>query len=105
MKIGNLEIRWVKPLPLKGDDGIDRTGAFAIAEDTTWWVAVHQILNAVEAETVAGARIRVRETNECIAAVGAGEGITLVRRRLLETRAYALSQRKLTEGVPQSAWD
>jgi hypothetical protein len=105
MKIGNLEIRWRKPVALKGDDGIDRTGAFAIAEDTAWWVALHQVLNNVEAETITGARNRVKETNECIAAVGAGEGITLVRRRLMETRAYALAQRAQLEGKgPQGPW-
>lgn len=91
MKLWKLEICWLRPVTLKGDDGVDRSGAFAIAEDTAWWLALQQLLNSIEAETITGARNRVKETNECIAAVGAGEGVALVRRRLLETRAYALA--------------
>lgn len=107
MRIGNLEIHWRGPVTLKGDDGTDRAGAFAVAENTAWWVALHQLLNQIEAETVAGARNRVKKTNECIAAVGAGEGVALVRRRLLETRAYALSQEAQLKqrGAPLGAWD
>lgn len=88
-------------LPPLNDDGVDRTGAFAVAEDTAWWLALHQLLKRIEDETVAGARGKIRDTNECIAAVGAGEGIALVRRRLLETRAYALSQLKDSRIVDQ----
>src|SRR5258708_3513812 len=107
MRIGNLEIRWRGPVTLKGDDGIDRSGVFAVDETTAWWLALLQLLDRIEAETVAGARNRVKETNECIAAVGAGEGVALVRRRLLETRAYALSQdaQLRQRGEPLHAWD
>jgi hypothetical protein len=106
VKIGNLEIRWWKPVTLKGDDGVDRTGAFAVADDTGWWLGLQQLINKIEAETIVGARNRVKETNECIAAVGAGEGVALVRRRLMETRAYALAQdAQAKQRGPTSAWD
>jgi hypothetical protein len=94
-----------RELPPLKDDGIDRTGAFAIGEDTAWWLALHQLLKRLEEETVLGARTRIKDTNECIAAVGAGEGIALVRRRLMETRAYALSQAKQDSQAVKSAWD
>jgi hypothetical protein len=104
MRIGNLEIRWVNPLPPLKDDGVDRTGAFAVAEDTAWWLALHQILKSVEDECTSGARNKIRDTNQCIAAVGAGEGIALVRRRLMEVRQYALAHSKQRIEEQLGAW-
>jgi hypothetical protein len=117
MKVGKLEIRW-RPQPIgdnrfhHGDidddlDKLDRTGAFAVANTTAWWLAVMQLLNRVEAETVQGARNRVKDTNSCIAAVGAGEGVALVRQRLIETREYALSQMEQIKRSPEplGPWD
>jgi hypothetical protein len=68
----------------------DFTGVFAIPNNEAWWLAVHQILNEAEAETVAGARNRTANPNLCIAAVGAGEGVELVRQKLLDKRKLAL---------------
>jgi hypothetical protein len=73
----------------------DYTGVFAIPDNTPWWLAVHQILNEAEAETVQGARNRTANPNLCIAAVGAGEGIDLVRQKLLDRRRIALQKREV----------
>lgn len=86
-------------------DDVDRTGAFAVAADTAWWLAVHKIINEVEAETVKFARDRLKDTNACIAAVGAGEGVALVRQRLIETRQHALSSARQDSQAVKSAWD
>jgi hypothetical protein len=68
----------------------DFTGVFAIPDNEPWWLAVHQILNEAEAETTSGARNRTANPNLCIAAVGAGEGVELVRQKLLDKRRVAL---------------
>jgi len=74
----------------------DYTGVFAIPDNEPWWLAVHQILNEAEAETTHGARNRTANPHLCIAAVGAGEGVELVRQKLLDKRRLALQnpQRK-----------
>lgn len=74
------------------DDGVDRTPALAVSLAEPWWLAVHQILNDAELETIKGAR-RVHtgaNSNATIAAVGASEGVDLVRQKLNEAREYAL---------------
>jgi hypothetical protein len=70
--------------------GTDFTGVFAIPDNEPWWLALHQILNEAEAETVQGARNLTANPNLCIAAVGAGEGIELVRQKLIDKRRLAL---------------
>jgi hypothetical protein len=71
--------------------GTDFTGVFAIPDNEPWWLAVHQILNEAESETVSGARNRTANPNLCIAAVGAGEGVELVRQKLIDKRRLALA--------------
>lgn len=94
MKIGKLEIRWGKrniPIPWAGASDTDYSGAFAVVEAEAWWLAVNQIVDQAELETIAGARRATHDANRCIAAVGAGEGCDLIRTKLKEARAYALA--------------
>ena len=97
MKIGNLEIRWVRQqrsvLPQK-EPAIDRTGALAVPDTQPWWLAVHQIIDQAEAETIASSRQRNTDPNACMAAVNAGEGVDLVRRKLNDARELALTRQK-----------
>jgi hypothetical protein len=100
MKIGRLEIRWLKdPIPWSGaidvgDDKVDRTPVFAVPDTEPWWLAVHQVLNQAEKESVEGARNRLANTNMCIAAVGAIDGVVLVRQKLMAAREIALKGRE-----------
>lgn len=96
MRIGPVEIRWVRASPWRVPSvpGRDLTGAFAVPNDEPWWLAVHQIINEAEQETVEGARKRTQLTNACIAAVGAGEGVDLVRTKLIDARNIALTENK-----------
>jgi hypothetical protein len=96
MKIGGVEIRWVRANPWRVPpvSNRDLTGVFAISADEPWWLAVHHILNEAEQETIDGARKRVQNTNACISAVGAGEGIDLVRTKLNDARSIALSPKR-----------
>jgi hypothetical protein len=83
----------------------DFTGLFAIPNNEPWWMAVHQILDEAEAETTRGARNRTANPNLCIAAVGAGEGVELVRQKLLDKRRLALQHASKISGtarVPSS---
>jgi hypothetical protein len=84
-------MKWLRRLmaPKVAPD-TDYTGIFAIPNDTPWWLAVHQLLNEAEHETVEGARSRTANPNLCIAAVGAGEGVDLVRQKLIDKRRLAL---------------
>lgn len=68
------------------------TGALAVADTEPWWIAVHSIIDQAEWETVEGARNRTHDTNKCIAAVGAGEGVALVRQKLMDARNVALKE-------------
>jgi hypothetical protein len=70
------------------------TGALAVADTEPWWIAVHSIIDQAEWETIDGARRRTKETNACIAAIGAGEGVALVRQKLIDARELALRQKK-----------
>jgi hypothetical protein len=106
MRIGRLEIRWLRrgqagcpPAPQPGwlcydTDDVDRVGALAVPDTEAWWLAVHQIVNSVEKETIDSSRKRVANTNLCISDVGAGEGVALVRTRLIEARQLAIQVRK-----------
>ena len=98
MRIGNLEIRWareglVSPRAPSTSLGMteDYTGALAVADTEPWWRAVHQIINEAERETIVYARQNNTDPNACLAAVNAGDGIDLVRRKLNDARKYALS--------------
>lgn len=96
MRIGRLEIRWLR-VKEQGShavsedlDGRDLSSALAVSDKDTFWLAVHQVINEAEQETIEGARNRTAETNKCIAAVGAGEGVCLVRSKLIIKRQTAL---------------
>lgn len=67
-------------------------GPLAVPDTEPWWNAVHQIIDQAEWETIDGARRRTKETNACIAAIGAGEGVALVRQKLIEARELALRE-------------
>jgi len=68
----------------------DMMMAFAVEDTNPLWLAVHQAINEIEKECVEGSRRYVANTNQCISAVGAGEGASLVRTRLIEKRNLAL---------------
>ncbi len=76
----------------RGEQGSNYTAAFAVSDQEAWWVAVNQLIDDLEMEMVVGARNNVANTNICISAVGAGEGVAMVRQRLIETRERALSE-------------
>lgn len=91
MKIGPVEISLARARARIDSNGAeDLSGALAVSELEPWWRAVHQAINEVEQETVEAARRYTKSTNECIAAVGAGEGVAMVRLRLIEKRENAL---------------
>jgi hypothetical protein len=71
-------------------EGVDYTGVFAVADNTPWWLAIHQVLDEAEKETIVSSRNRTGNPNLCIADVGAGEGIDLVRQKLIDKRRLAL---------------
>ena len=84
---------WFKPpisKPIETDR--DMTNAFAVTDDNSMWLAVHQVVNEVEKECIEGSRRYVMNTNQCISAVGAGEGASLIRLRLIEKRNLALKE-------------
>jgi len=95
MKIGRLEIRWtnraVATRAMQGDSA-QLLAAFAVPDTTAWWRAVNWILDVAEAETVRNARNSTMHTNMVLNAVGAGEGIDLVRTKLKEARENAIHQ-------------
>lgn len=94
MKIGNLEIRWARKYypQITGEEDL---GTFlAVPETHTLWRAVHQCINEMETETIEAARARTGNPNLCIAAVGAGEGVAMVRMRLIEKRENAITEAK-----------
>jgi hypothetical protein len=69
-------------------------GPLAVGDSEPWWLAVHSIIDLAEWETIDGARRRTKDTNACIAAIGAGEGVALVRQKLIEARELALKEMK-----------
>jgi hypothetical protein len=99
MKIGNLEVQWHEKCSYARDARIhsngdkDLSGAFAVADTEPLWRAIHQALDELEMEMIEAARRYTKSTNECIAAVGAGEGVAMVRLRLIEKRENALRER------------
>jgi hypothetical protein len=70
--------------------GAMNVGPLGVADTEPWWIVVNQIIDEAEWETVWGARRTTANTNACIAAVGAGEGVALVRQKLQEAREIAL---------------
>jgi hypothetical protein len=98
MKIGPVEIllpsRARARINMYGDNGKDLSGAFAIADTEPLWLAIHQAINELEMETIEAARRYTAETNRCIAAVGASEGVAMVRLRLQEKRNNALRENR-----------
>src|SRR5439155_3590974 len=87
--------------PFRGKK-IDATAVFAVVDSEPWWIAVHDAITELEAETIEGARRYVANTNQCISAIGAGEGVALVRTRLIEKRDLALRELK-RQPQPQQA--
>jgi hypothetical protein len=71
----------------------DLASALAVADTERWWVAVHQILDTIERETVEEARRYTNDPGRCTGAVCAGEAVALVRQRLEQTRAEGLRAR------------
>jgi hypothetical protein len=65
-------------------------GPLGVADTEPWWIAINLIIDEAEWETIEGARRTTGNTNACIAAVGAGEGVALVRQKLHEARQIAL---------------
>lgn len=106
MRIGKLEIRWVRQstsnFRVPTSDIMDLSGAFAVVDTEPWWRAVHQIIDQAEAETILGARAVTHDSNRCIAAVGSGEGCALIRMKLKEARQYALTHYRSEVGSRKS---
>lgn len=80
------------------DIEIDRDMAmsFAIANDNSLWLAVHQAINEVEKEVIETARKCSANPSLSNYHLGASEGVTMVRLRLIEKRKAAL---KATEDL------
>jgi glycerol dehydrogenase-like iron-containing ADH family enzyme len=78
-------IRWTSPAQLPV-----RLESLGVPDTDPMWRAVHYLIDEAEAETILHARKKLRDTNACLAAVGAGEGIDLVRAKLNQARANAL---------------
>jgi hypothetical protein len=66
------------------------SSALAVADTERWWLAVHQILDTIEWETIEEARRYTADPERCAGAVCAGEAIALVRQRLKQTRDEGL---------------
>jgi len=78
--------------------GVLSLGPLAVPDNEPWWITIHQIIDEAELETIQGARRRTKDTNACIAAVGAGEGVALVREKLIQARQLALKGRQDAKG-------
>jgi hypothetical protein len=76
--------------PVIVPQGRNYDAAFAVSDNEAWWNAVHATINEAEAETVENARAHNTDPNKCMAAVNAGEGVDLVRRKLIDKRSMAL---------------
>ena len=106
MRIGKLEISYGEAEGSKPEVGsrkaevkTDLTGVFAVSDQEPWWLAVDQLLDTLEWETIDATRNNVSNTNLLINAVGAGEGVAMVRQRLWETRREALQKSKELQGL------
>jgi len=90
--------KWTKPgFRFRADRAIEaiRIAPLGVPDNEPWWLAIHKIIDDAEWETIEGARNRTSNTNACIAAVGAGEGVALVRQKLIDARTLALQSQKL----------
>lgn len=96
MRIGNLEIRYPRARARVDTSVVakDMSGVFAVSEFEPWWLAVHKALNELEVETIDAARAATGRPYNCIAAVGASEGVAMVRMRLIELRENALREKQ-----------
>ena len=86
------------PVP-QTQENRDLTGVFAVSDQEPWWRAVNQLIDTLEWETIEATRNNVGNTNLLINAVGAGEGVAMVRQRLVETRRGALEKLKELQGL------
>lgn len=75
--------------PPRAKETVD--GVFAVPDTEPWWTAVHDTINEAEWETIEESRRFTPNTNQCLSSVGAGEGIALVRQKLLDKRRLALT--------------
>lgn len=78
----------------------DMTNAFAVANDNSLWLGVHQAINEVEKETIEMARKCSANPSLSNYHLGASEGVMMVRLRLIQKRNLALeeSQRQTRVG-------
>ncbi len=76
----------------------DMTNSFAIADDNPIWLATHQAINELEKEVVETARKCSANPSLSNYHLGASEGVSMVRLRLIEKRNVALeAAKKLTQ--------
>jgi hypothetical protein len=97
-----MKINWHWPFHFQ-DDRVqpietdrDMNGAFAIADDNSLWLATHQAINELEKEVIETARKCSANPSLSNYHLGASEGVTMVRLRLIEKRKMAL---KATEDL------
>jgi len=80
--------------PIPREQKIDRSMMFAVPNDEGWWLAVHQLLDEAEWETIQDARNYVwANPDRSKSAISAGEGIAIFRQKLIDTRNAALQAR------------
>lgn len=72
-------------------------GALAVADDNSLWLAVHQVIDDLEQETIRTARDLTGQPALCAGAVSAGEALAMLRRKLERLRDEGI------KGVPPSA--
>jgi hypothetical protein len=107
MKIGNVEIRFVREHRFRHggqavlaqrsavaiDDKTDYSGALAVPDTEPMWRAVHQILDQSEREIVEAAQKWAGANNErALNSLANSEGVAFIRRRLNEARTNALTR-------------
>jgi len=80
----------VKVKPIEADR--DMTGAFAVENTNPFWLAVHQAINELEKETIEAARKCSANPSLSNYHLGASEGVSMVRLRLIEKRGIALAE-------------
>ncbi len=72
-------------------------GAFRVAEDTPWFVAVLQEIDALEREMIIESRMFVGDTNECLHAIGGGSALEVLRERLVRRREEAVKGEEISD--------
>jgi hypothetical protein len=104
MRIGRLEIRWIRAghlSPVTGHSQIgeaDLCNAFAVPDTTSWWLALLQVLDTLEREMIDGGRKQRSNVNLCLNAHDNAEGVALVREKFIELREQGLGNRRADTG-------